>query len=372
MPGGAVPSPVLPGAVPSPALPSGVPAEPGTLPQAVTAAELRAAFVSGLRYGDLGVPAGRPLLVVDLDDDPDPGAPFPPHPCLVVGLVSGVPPARPWAGADILLSGVPDPPRPWVGPSARWLPRVEAAVTASPLASVAAGQLLRLAGNLPAATGLLAESFAYSMLQAGPEHRRWLAQRPVAAPAHDRGATVLVERDGSRLSVVLNRPDRHNAYGAAMRDELVAALAVAVADPTIEQIELSGAGPSFCSGGDLSEFGTAPDPATAHAVRVAAGAAPWLDRCSPRICVRVHGSCVGAGVELASFASRVVASADTRFSLPEVGMGLVPGAGGTVSVPRRIGRQRSTLLAVTGATLDATTALGWGLVDEVDDHPRGP
>jgi enoyl-CoA hydratase/carnithine racemase len=80
----------------------------------------------------------------------------------------------------------------------------------------------------------------------------------------------------------------------------------------------------------------------------------------------VHGACVGAGVELPAFAARVVAREDARFWLPELSMGLVPGAGGTVSLPRRIGRQRTAWLALSGAQLDASTALRWGLVDEID------
>jgi enoyl-CoA hydratase/carnithine racemase len=60
-----------------------------------------------------------------------------------------------------------------------------------------------------------------------------------------------------------------------------------------------------------------------------------------------------------------VADPDARFLLPEVAMGLVPGAGGTCSIPRRIGRQRCAWLALTGAAIDAQMALAWGLVDEV-------
>lgn len=343
-----------------------VPAVPGAPdPEALTATEVGALFGGRLLPGELDVACDRPMLVVDLDGSPDPTEPLPPLSCLVVGVTTRTPPGRPWAGADILLAGAPDPPRPWVGAASDWLPRIDAAVAANPLAAVAATQLLRLTEALPTSGGLVAESFAYSMLQAGPEHRGWLARQTAVAPPPVESPAVLTARSGSRLSVTLNRPARHNAYGTAMRDGLVEALSVAVADPTVGEIELSGAGPSFCSGGDLAEFGTAPDPVTAHAVRVVAAAAPWLDRCADRMVVRVHGTCIGAGVELASFAGRVVATADARFRLPEVGMGLVPGAGGTVSVPRRIGRQRTALLAVTGATVDATTALGWGLVDEI-------
>ena len=82
-----------------------------------------------------------------------------------------------------------------------------------------------------------------------------------------------------------------------------------------------------------------------------------------RLTVRVHGSCIGAGVELPAFARRVVAAEGTTFRLPEVGMGLIPGAGGTVSLPRRIGRERTLLLALSGIDLPVGDALRWGLVD---------
>jgi enoyl-CoA hydratase/carnithine racemase len=81
----------------------------------------------------------------------------------------------------------------------------------------------------------------------------------------------------------------------------------------------------------------------------------------------VHGACVGSGVELAAFADRVVATADTEIALPEIGLGLVPGAGGTVSLTRRIGRLRTAWLAFSGCSIDATTARSWGLVDELEE-----
>ena len=90
-----------------------------------------------------------------------------------------------------------------------------------------------------------------------------------------------------------------------------------------------------------------------------------LARIARRVRAELHGACVGAGIELPAFASRVVAREDAFFQLPELSMGLIPGAGGTVSLPRRIGRQRTAWLALTGARLEAATALDWGLVDEL-------
>jgi enoyl-CoA hydratase/carnithine racemase len=175
-----------------------------------------------------------------------------------------------------------------------------------------------------------------------------------------------VERDGAELQITLDRPEVRNAYDAATRDHLVAALQLAVADRTILRVALRGNGPAFCSGGDLDEFGSATDHAAAHLIRTGRSAAWWLHRCSDKVTAHLHGACVGAGIELPAFAGRVCAAADTRIQLPEVGMGLVPGAGGTASIPRRIGRHRSAWMAITGAAVSAATALTWGLVDELD------
>jgi hypothetical protein len=237
------------------------------------------------------------------------------------------------------------------------------AAAASPTASTVLAGLLRWTGSLPVPDALDAESFAYSTLLGGPEFSTWLARRgPRPLPPPAPGAPVLVERIDDELRITLNRPDRRNAYGREVRDALVEALRIALLDRDVT-VALAGAGQSFCSGGDLDEFGTAPDPVTAHLVRTRAGAALPLYRLAQRLAVRVHGSCVGAGIELPAFAGRIAAHPDTTFRLPEVGMGLIPGAGGTVSIPRRVGRWRTLHMALTGEAVDTRTALDWGLID---------
>lgn len=245
------------------------------------------------------------------------------------------------------------------------LTAIRAAVAANPRAALVLREVLRTTEDLPVPAALDVESYAYSTLLGGAEFARWLgARRPRPLPPQT-AEPVLLDRTDDRLHITLNRPERRNAYDRRLRDALVDALRVALLDDTVGRVVLDGAGPAFCSGGDLDEFGTAPDLATAHHVRTRAGAGRLIHRLAGRVEVRVHGACVGAGVELPAFAGRVVARPDAVFRLPEISMGLIPGAGGTVSVPRRIGRHRTLYLALTGETLTAETALAWGLVDEI-------
>ncbi|WP_280462245.1 enoyl-CoA hydratase/isomerase family protein [Nocardia carnea] len=239
-----------------------------------------------------------------------------------------------------------------------------------PQAASFAAQVVRASEGLPVPAAIDVESFAYSTLQGGPEFGRWLAERrrlgrPLPpAPESD---PVLLTADGDTLRITLNRPERRNAYGTALRDALVEALRTALLAGTFGRIVLDGAGTSFCAGGDLDEFGHTPDTATAHQIRTRGGAARLMARLAERTEVRLHGHCVGAGIEISAFAGHIVAAPDTVIRLPEVAMGLIPGAGGTVSVPRRIGRWRALHLFVTGIALGPQCALEWGLVDEIAD-----
>lgn len=235
-----------------------------------------------------------------------------------------------------------------------------------PLASVSFAMLLRASEGLGVGAALVAESMAYSMLQAGPEFERWRAGRPVRPPhPDDAKPRVDARRDGDVLRIVLTRPHRRNALDAKMRDELVEALGVAVADPGVVEVVIEGEGPSFCAGGDLDEFGSFENPAASHPVRLHRHVGRMIHSVRDKVSVHVHGACVGSGMEIPAFAARVVADSDAVFALPELSLGLVPGAGGTASLPSRIGRHRTAWLGLTRRSIDARTALGWGLVDEL-------
>jgi enoyl-CoA hydratase/carnithine racemase len=323
-------------------------------------ASKRNSAVTGRRY------CGRvtPVLFVRADDAP---AVAPTANTVVVGVADGIPRVAVEC-FDVLLTSAPDAPAAWVTCASldAAMAELEAAVCASPAAAITLVQVLRATGSLPVAAALTVESMAYSMLQHGETFRAWLRSRPeTRAGRTDTHSPVRLDRDGHHLDVVLDRPHVHNAFDAAMRDALCDAFDVVAYDDTITEVHLRGNGPSFCSGGDLSEFGLATDAAAAHVVRVERSVGRAIDQVRARVTAFLHGACIGAGIELSAFADRVVAAPSTAIRLPEVAMGLVPGAGGTVSIPRRIGRHRTAYLALTGTTLDAPTAMRWGLVDEL-------
>ena len=236
-----------------------------------------------------------------------------------------------------------------------------------PLAAAVCDDVLRSVDPAgPTLVGVVTESLAYSTLQGGPEFARWLAERGPARQS-DIADPVQAHRDGNTLRIAFNRPQRHNAFSTDARAALLEALAVAQLDPSVDEVVLTGNGPSFCSGGDLDEFGTLRDPASAHLARTRYSPALVLDALTARLgqaChAEVHGQVLGSGLEMAAFCGRVLCQPDAVFGLPELSLGLIPGAGGTVSVTRRIGRWRTAYLVLSGQTTDADIALAWGLVD---------
>jgi len=293
----------------------------------------------------------QPLGFVELGACPDDVQvkSLPPFP--VIGLGD---PAHPLAGA---LDAVVEAPV-----SAETLIRQ---TMRAPRAAAVAIQLLRSLDGLPIDRALQLESMCYGLLQGSAEHAAWLALRgPVQHPAP--AGRVIVERRDAVVHVVLDRPEARNAIDRRLRDQLFEAFTLAALDPDVRSIQLRALGPIFSIGGDLEEFGTTRDPATAHLIRARTLPALALAPRAGILDVHVQGACVGAGLEMAAFAGRLTAAADAWFQLPELAMGLIPGAGGCVSVPRRIGRQRAALMILSGRRINATTARRWGLIDAIE------
>lgn len=285
------------------------------------------------------------------------------QPCPVIGLLDGDGRVDPPVGdalvdaCDVLVDNVAE------------LDSLATNIRAAPTAAMTLVQVLRATQGVPAAQALVVESLAYATLQAGPEFAAWSRANPpqtTRAPAQD-GPPVVLARDGGRLDITLNRPKNRNPMSVEMRDALVEALHFAAIDDSLREVHLFGAGGCFCSGGDLREFGTAPDPASAHAVRSLQLPAAELIRCASRVTAHLHSACIGSGIELPAFAAHIRAARNTFIQLPELRFGLIPGAGGCVSLLRRIGRQRTAWLVLSGRRINAATALAWGLVDEIVD-----
>lgn len=278
---------------------------------------------------------------------------------VVVGRFDVVPPELA-AATDVCLTSTAGPPRPWV---AAPVEPITKAVASQPEAALALVARLRSGGVGSPWDGIVAEAATFAMLVGSDAFGRWRAGRPVRDRPRPEKPPVRLRRAGPVLHIELDRPNVHNAFDILLRDELVSALHLPLADPSITAVHLLGRGPSFSSGGDLDEFGSVGDPATSFAVRLTRHPGYAVHLVAERTTAHLHGACFGAGIEVAAFAGRILAAAPTTFRLPELEMGLIPGAGGTVSLPHRIGRHRTAWLALSGAVIDVPTALDWGLVD---------
>lgn len=298
--------------------------------------------------------AWQPLAFVDLDTCAD-GTQCQPLPALpVIGIGQR---DHPLAAT---LDAVIEPPI----DAATLIQQVER----TPRAAAVIVQLLRSSEGLPMERALAMESLSYGLLQGSEEYAAWLASRSSTEQSNALGH-VRVERRESELHIVLDRPEARNAINRDMRDQLFEAFTLAALDPDIRSVKLRSVGDAFSAGGDLNEFGTTRDPAIAHLIRSRTLPALALAKRPEIVDVHIQGACIGAGLEISAFAGRVTAAPTAWFQLPELAMGLLPGAGGCVSVPRRIGRQRAALMMLSGQKIDADTALRWGLIDAIEIQP---
>lgn len=167
-------------------------------------------------------------------------------------------------------------------------------------------------------------------------------------------------------TITLNRPAAINAINDGIRFGLPAALKSFDEDPRVRVIVVRGAGPrGFCTGADLKE---SRPPTTAFATRSPQSPSNWIrafDQAAKPVIASIHGFCLGGGLEIALACDLRVASADATFSLPETGLGLIPGGGGTQRLPRIVGLGRALELMLTGDRIDAAEALRIGLINRI-------
>jgi enoyl-CoA hydratase len=178
--------------------------------------------------------------------------------------------------------------------------------------------------------------------------------------------TIIYEKQGGIAYITLNRPQALNAYNIKMRDELYEVLGAVRDDPEVAVVILKGAGEkAFCAGADLTEFLTAPAPVFARQARFERDV--WgLFLSIARPCIAaLHGYVLGSGIEMALCCDIRLASEDAQFGLPEPGLGIIPAAGGSQTLPRTIGRAAALEMLLSGRWLTAAEAYKLKLVNRV-------
>ncbi|WP_428492437.1 enoyl-CoA hydratase [Rhodopila sp.] len=173
---------------------------------------------------------------------------------------------------------------------------------------------------------------------------------------------VLTAQAGSVLEVTFNRPEKKNALTATMYAAMVDAFHRADADPGIRVVLIGGAGDSFTSGNDITDF------QARSAAEAASPAASFLDALSSLatpLVAAVNGAAIGVGTTMLAHADLVIAARSARFVMPFTSLGLVPEAASSLLFPALIGHQRASALLLLGEPIDAETAHRWGLVNQV-------
>ena len=180
-------------------------------------------------------------------------------------------------------------------------------------------------------------------------------------------ATLLFELADDGVAVVtINRPDKLNALAGQVIDDLGAVAERIATDPTVRGVVLTGAGTkAFVAGADIAELDAVDGSSGQALARKGQRVFRRIEQCGKPVVAAVNGFALGGGCELAMACHFRIASSNARFGQPEVKLGLIPGYGGTVRLPRLVGRGRALELLLTGAMIDADEAHRIGLVNRV-------
>ncbi|BCJ67997.1 enoyl-CoA hydratase/isomerase family protein [Polymorphospora rubra] len=174
--------------------------------------------------------------------------------------------------------------------------------------------------------------------------------------------TVVVERTGPVTTVTINRPEAHNALDAEVLRRLHAAVLDAEADPAIRAVVVTGSGEkAFCAGADLKELAGMSADRAHKTLRTGQRVLRDIERAAVPVIAAVNGVALGGGFELVLASTFSVISTRATLGLPESGLGLIPGYGGTQRLPRIVGAPTAAHLMLTGTRLDAQRAHQLGL-----------
>jgi enoyl-CoA hydratase len=177
---------------------------------------------------------------------------------------------------------------------------------------------------------------------------------------------LTIERDGATATVTINRPDKLNALNAVTVQEIDRAFRGLAAADEVRAVILTGAGSkSFVAGADIAELATMGPLSGIRVSRAGQDAFRFLEQMHKPVIAAVNGFALGGGLELALACHMRVASRTARFGLPEVKLGIIPGYGGTIRLPRLVGRGRALEMILTGEMIDAEEAFRIGLVNRV-------
>jgi len=178
--------------------------------------------------------------------------------------------------------------------------------------------------------------------------------------------TLIYEKRDGIAYITLNRPKALNVYNVQMRDDLYQILSAIKDDPEVLVAIFKGAGEkAFCAGADLSEFLTAPSPTVARQVRFDRDVWGLFLSIPQPLIAAVHGYVLGSGIEIALCCDIRIASEDAQFGLPEVGLGIIPAAGGTQTLPRTVGRAKALEMLLTNRWINVEEAHRFQLVNLV-------
>lgn len=178
---------------------------------------------------------------------------------------------------------------------------------------------------------------------------------------------MIVVSTADRITTIrMDRPEKKNALTVAMYEQLTAALLAAAGDPAVRAVVLAGTSDCFTAGNDIADFARANQGGLSTAplefLRV-------LATFEKPVIAAVAGVAIGIGTTLLLHCDLVIAAPSARFKTPFVALGLVPEAASSLLLPKLVGERRAAQLLLLGEQIDGTTALAWGLVNEIADDP---